>query len=195
MLGKLLQGRYQVVQILSAAEFCQTYLAQDTHQTSHPICVVKHFQLANNHPESLQTLRRLFHREVQALKKLGNYDQVPGLIDHFEDNQEFYLVQEFIAGHSLSVELQPGQPWSESQVVQLLQEVLGILQFVHSQGLIHRDIKPSNLIRRQQDNRLVLIDFGSVKQAWTQVVTAQGQTKKEVLLKRGRGGPTTHSTR
>ncbi len=87
-----------------------------------------------------------------------------------------------ILRHSLSVELQPGQPWSESQVVQLLQEVLGILQFVHSQGLIHRDIKPSNLIRREQDNRLVLIDFGSVKQAWTQVVTAQGQTKANFAL-------------
>jgi len=60
--------------------------------------------------------------------------------------------------------------WHESQVIQLLQEVLGILEFVHSHGLIHRDVKPSNLIRRQQDGRLFLIDFGSVNQAWTQVV-------------------------
>jgi len=57
-------------------------------------------------------------------------------------------------------------------MIQLLLEVLGILEFVHSHGLIHRD-KPSNLIRRQQDGRLVLIDFGSVKQAWMQVVTAR----------------------
>jgi len=57
-------------------------------------------------------------------------------------------------------------------MIQLLL-VLGILEFVHSHGLIHRDIKPSNLIRRQQDGRLVLIDFGSVKQAWMQVVTAR----------------------
>jgi len=62
-----------------------------------------------------------------------------------------------------------------------LQEVLGILEFVHSHGLIHRDIKPSNLIRRQ-DGRLVLIDFGSVKQAWMQVVTAQGQTNTRLQL-------------
>jgi len=67
-------------------------------------------------------------------------------------------------------------------VIQLLQEVLGILEFVHSHGLIHRDIKPSNLIRRQQDGRLVLIDFGSVKQAWMQVVTAKDRHPPRLQL-------------
>jgi serine/threonine-protein kinase len=176
MLGKLLQGRYQVVQILSAGGFCQTYLAQDTQVHDYPTCVVKHLKPASNHPDSLQTLRWLFTGEAQALAKLGNHNRIPQLLAHFEENLEFYLVQEFIPGHLLSAELQPGHCWNESQVIQLLQEVLGILEFVHSHGLIHRDIKPSNLIRRQQDGRLVLIDFGSVKQAWTQVVRMQGLT-------------------
>ncbi len=175
MLGKLLQGRYQVIQILSAGGFCQTYLAQDTYLPDHPTCVVKNLKLPSNHPDSLQTLRWLFTGEAQALKKLGNHDQIPQLLAYFEDNLEFYLVQEFVAGHSLSAELQPGYRWNQSQVIQMLQEILGILEFVHGHGLIHRDIKPSNIIRRQ-DDRLVLIDFGSVKQAWTQVVTMQGQT-------------------
>ena len=183
MLGKLLQGRYQIVQVLGSGGFCETYLAQDICQAGHPTYVIKHLKPVSNYSDSLQTLRQVFHREAQALKKLGNYDQVPELVDHFEDNQEFYLVQAFIVGHPLSAELQPDHRWTESQVVQLLQEVLDILEFVHSQGLIHRDIKPSNLIRRQQDNRLVLIDFGSsVKQAWTQVVTAQRQTNDTIAL-------------
>ncbi len=176
MLGKLVKRRYQVVQILGAGGLCQTYLAQDTDRPGYPTCFVKHFKAASNHPESVQTLRRLFTREAQALKKLGQYDQVPKLLADFEEDQEFYLVQEFIAGHPLSTELLPNYRWTESQVVQMLQEVLSILKFVHSHGLIHRDIKPSHLIRRQQDSRLVLIDFSSVKLVWTQVVTAQGQT-------------------
>ncbi len=187
MLGKLLQGRYRVIQVLSGGGFCLTYIAQDTHLLAQPICVVKHLKSVSKHPSGVQTLRRLFTREVQALKKLGNYDQVPQLLDHFEEDQEFYLVQEFIEGHSLTAELLPDDRWSESQVVQLLQEVLGILELVHSHGMIHRDIKPSNLIRRQQDNRLVLIDFGSVKQVWTQVVTAQGQTNTSIAF----GAPAT----
>ena len=175
MLGKLLEGRYQVVQILSSGGFCQTYLAQDTHTPGHPTCVVKHLKPASNTPNSIQTLRWLFSGEAQALKKLGDHNQIPQLLDNFEDNQEFYLVQEFVQGHTLSAEMPSGRRWSESQVFKLLQEVLDILQFIHSQGLIHRDIKPNNLLRRKQDNRFVLIDFGSVKQAWSQVITLQGQ--------------------
>jgi serine/threonine-protein kinase len=175
MLGKLLERRYQVVQVLSAGGFCQTYLAKDTLLPDRPTCVVKHLQPANNSPTSLQTLRWLFTGEAQALEKLGSHDQIPQLLAHFEEDQQFYLVQEFIDGNPLNVEMPPGHRWSESQVFQLLQEILDILQFIHSQGLIHRDIKPNNLLRRKQDNRFVLIDFGSVKQAWTQVITLQGQ--------------------
>ena len=177
MLGKLLQGRYQVIQILSVGGFCQTYLAQDIFILGHPTCVVKHLLPINNYPDSLETLRQLFNKEAKALKKLGKYDRVPQLLAHFEENQNFYLVQEFIEGHTLSEELQPGHCWNEDQVIQLLQEILVILEFVHCHGLIHRDIKPTNLIRRQLDGRLVLIDFGSVKQAWTQAVTVPGKTR------------------
>ena len=182
MLGKLLQGRYQVVQVLSAGRFCQTYIAEDTYQVDRPNCVVKHFLPVDNSKNLLPTLKQLFNREVAALKKLGNYPQVPQLLAHFEENQEFYLVQEFIAGSPLSDELKPGQKWSESQVIDLLQEVLGILSLIHRYGLIHRDVKPNNLIRRQKDRRLVLIDFGSVKQAWMQVVTVQGKTSASYAI-------------
>lgn len=175
MLGKLLQGRYQIVQVLSAGGFSQTYLAKDTWSPNH-LTVVKHLLRTSDEPESLQTLRQVFSREVEALSKLGNYDQVPQLLADFEENQEFYLVQEFIIGHDLSTELESGKRWSESAVVQLLQEVLSILEYVHNHGLIHRDLKPSNLIRRQQDGKLVLVNFGSVKQVWTQVVTVHGKT-------------------
>jgi len=187
MLGKLVRDRYQIVQILSTTELCHTYLAKDTHQQHPTTCIVKNFQSVSDHPESLVTLRGLFLREVEALKRLGDYDRVPQLLDYFEANQAFYLVQEFVAGNPLSTEFEPGHTWSESQVVELLQEVLLILEFVHSHGLIHRDIQPSHIIRRRQDDRLVLVDFGSVKQAWTQVVTNQGKTNSNYFL----SGPAT----
>lgn len=172
----MLQGRYQVVQLFSAGGFCQTYLAKDTCQQSHPICVVKHILPANYQPQSLQTVKQLVAEEAEALKKLDGYDQVPQLLDRFEENLEFYLVQEFIEGRPLSTELQRGFRWGESFVIQLLQEVLEILEVVHAHGLIHGDIKPSNLIRRRQDERIVLIDFGSVKQASTQIATTRAKT-------------------
>jgi serine/threonine-protein kinase len=171
-----LQGeRYQVVQVLSQGIFCQTYLVEDTHLPERPTRVVKHFLPSSQCPIPVEIRRRLFTREVEALKKLDNYDLVPHLLTHFEDNLEFYLVQEFIEGHPLNVELWAGHRWSESKVFQLLQEILDILDFVHSYGLIHRDVKPSNIIRRKQDNRLVLIDFGAVKPIWNQLLKSQGK--------------------
>jgi serine/threonine-protein kinase len=176
MIGKLLGGRYQVVGILGTGGFGQTFAASDTHRPGSPECVVKHLKPASSNSSFLQSARRLFQSEAETLEKLGSHDQIPRLLAYFEENQEFYLVQDFIQGHSLNVELQPGQIWHESQVRQLLREVLSILEFVHNNGVIHRDIKPNNLIKRHQDGKVVLVDFGSVKQAWTQVITELGQT-------------------
>ncbi|MBH8555474.1 serine/threonine protein kinase [Nostocaceae cyanobacterium CENA357] len=174
--SKLLGERYQVVQVLGQGAFCQTYMVQDTDLPSHPTRVVKHFLPSSRYCIPVEIRRRLFTREVEALKKLTNYDLVPHVLASFEDNLEFYLVQEFIEGHPLSVELSPGYCWSERKVFQLLQEILGILNFVHAQGLIHRDVKPNNIIRRKQDNRLILIDFGAVKPIWDELVRGQGET-------------------
>lgn len=176
MRGKLLGGRYQILEVLANGGFGQTYIALDMHRPGTPECVVKHLQPASVNSGHLQNARRLFQTEAEILEQLGNHAQIPRLLAYFEENQEFYLVQEFIQGHTLSVELHPGRRWSENQVYQLLQEVLGILVFVHGRGVIHRDIKPDNIIRRSGDGKLVLVDFGSVKQAWTQVITTPLQS-------------------
>jgi serine/threonine-protein kinase len=182
MLGRLLDGRYQVVQVLSVGGFGKTYIAEDTRRPGNPKCVVKHLKPASNEPNYLQTARRLFISEAETLEQLGNHDQIPRLLAYFEENQEFFLVQEFIVGRSLSVELQPGYYWTESQVIQLLKDVLGILAFIHSYGVIHRDIKPDNLIRRASDGKLVLIDFGAVKQVRSQMTTAQNPMNATVAI-------------
>lgn len=180
VLGKLLHDRYKVVQLLSAQGLCSTYIAQDTYLPHQPSCIVKHFHASSNDAESLLNLRQLFQREVEALAKL-QCDCIPRLLAYFEDNQQFYLVQEYIIGNRLSAELLPGEKWDESRVVRMLQEVLRILAYIHSNGLIHRDITPNNIIRRQQDQCLVLVNFSTVKQTWTQVVTLQGKTSSSLI--------------
>jgi serine/threonine protein kinase, bacterial len=181
MIGKLLDHRYQVIRVLAMGGFGQTYIAQDTRRPGNPICVVKHLKPGTD-PRVFDTAKRLFNNEAETLEKLGNHDQIPRLLAYFDENQEFYLVQEYIEGHTLTEELIPGKRWSESQVIQLLQEVLEILEFVHRQGVIHRDIKPDNIIRRASDNKLVLVDFGAVKQLRTQMVAVGGQASATVVI-------------
>ncbi|MHC5936731.1 protein kinase domain-containing protein [Nostoc sp.] len=167
IIGKLLQGRYQIVQTLSAGVFGETYIAVDVDYPQNPKCVVKQIKVSSSEPGYLEMLRLLFLTETQTLKLLGSHQQIPEFIACFEENEQFYLVQECIEGHALTAELpinqQWGCLWTESEVVEFLIDVLGILESVHSQGVIHCDIKPENLIRRNSDRKLVLIDFGSIQ--------------------------------
>ncbi|MGC1394218.1 MAG: tetratricopeptide repeat protein [Coleofasciculaceae cyanobacterium] len=172
-----LGGRYKIISLLGAGGFGQTFLAHDLHLPGHPQCVVKQLKPQSTDASSLETARRLFDIEAQVLYELGNHDQIPRLLAHFEDNQEFYLAQELIDGELLSQELAAAPPWSEVRVLALLQDILQVLAFVHQEQVIHRDIKPSNLIRRREDGKMVLIDFGAVKQVSTQVASRKGQTK------------------
>jgi serine/threonine protein kinase/Flp pilus assembly protein TadD len=170
MIGQLLDNRYQITAILAAGGFGQTYKAADTRRPGSPTCVVKQLKPQRTDPAALDIARRLFWSEAETLEQLGRHPQIPQLLAYFEDQGQFYLVQELIDGHPLSVDLPPQTAaWPEARVIQLLQELLPLLSFVHSQEVIHRDIKPDNLIRRRSDGRLVLIDFGTVKQVRTQL--------------------------
>lgn len=171
-----LGGRYEIVRPLGVGGFGQTFLARDLHLPDHPLCVVKQLKPQVSSLAQMQIARRLFDTEAKVLYKLGSHDQIPRLLAHFEEQQDFYLAQELVEGHALSEELRPGQPWTPEQVVALLSDLLGVLVFVHQHNVIHRDIKPSNLIRRQRDGRIVLIDFGAVKQVSTQLMASNTGT-------------------
>ncbi|HEY9611769.1 serine/threonine-protein kinase, partial [Allocoleopsis sp.] len=164
VLGKFLNGRYKIIQVLSTGDFGQTYVAEDSWLSGTPQCVVKFFKPQGHHPKRGEICKRRFTSDAEALRKLGTHEQLPQFLDAFEDEQGFYLVRELIVGESLSAELPfdlyDNKRWSELKCLELLEDVLGILEFVHSQGIIHGDIKPSNLIRRLSDGKLVLIDFG-----------------------------------
>jgi serine/threonine protein kinase, bacterial len=178
----LLSDRYKLIKTLGAGGMGRTYIAEDTQRPGNPKCVVKQLKPIRNDAEFLETARRLFNSEAEMLEKLGNHDQIPRLLAYFEQNQEFYLVQELIDGQPLSAEMSPGEQWSETQVIQLLQEVSSILAFVQTHHVIHRDIKPDNIMRRYSDNKFVLIDFGAVKQVRMQQLTNTGQTSFTVAV-------------
>ncbi|NET89803.1 MAG: protein kinase [Kamptonema sp. SIO1D9] len=182
MIGELLAGHYRVLEKLGGGGFGQTYIAEDTHRPGNPHCVVKHLKPASNNPKVLETARKFFQKEAETLESLGNHDRIPRLLAYFEENEQFYLVQEYIEGHTLAKELTPNQPWEESKVIALLQEILPILDFIHTQGVIHRDLKPDNLIRRSSDDKLVLIDFGAIKQLRNQTITESGELSVTVAI-------------
>ena len=176
MIGQLLAGHYRILQVLGAGGFGQTYITEDLHLPGNPKCVLKHLKPASADPALLSMARQLFEKEAIVLQQLGTHDRIPRLFAYFEQEQEFYLVQEYAIGHTLTQEFQAGIKWQESLVIELLEEVLEILVFIHSKGVIHRDIKPDNIIRRDSDRHLVLIDFGAIKQVRNQQALNGQQT-------------------
>ena len=158
----LLHERYRILGILGKGGFGATFAASDLSLPGNPICVVKQLRPSTDDPNIFRIAKELFEREAETLRKVVIHPQVPRLLDYFENNQQFYLVQEYVEGDNLYEEVKKRGPFSEAGVKQFLSELLPILKYIHEQKVIHRDIKPANLIRRQTDLKLVLIDFGAV---------------------------------
>ncbi|MEH1901124.1 MAG: protein kinase [Nostoc sp.] len=178
----ILRNRYKIIKLLGSGSFGITYLAEDLDLPDHPLCVVKNLRQRQS-PEELQIFINFFNKEAKALYRLGReYTQIPQLFAHFEEEGEFYLVQEYIDGHDLSQEIFSGNKLSEANVTQLLKEILEVLTIIHNQNIIHRDIKAQNLMRRNSDGKIVLIDFGSVKEISKLTVNPQEVTNVSVVI-------------
>ncbi|MBD2353620.1 tetratricopeptide repeat protein [Tolypothrix sp. FACHB-123] len=163
----LLDNRYRATELLGAGGMGRNFLAMDERTPSKKRCVIKQFfpavQIVNN-PTAYQKAVELFNREAATLDTLGdNFSKIPRLLANIEQDKRLYFVQEFIDGQNLLQELQQQGIYTETQIVQLLTELLPTLKFIHERGVIHRDIKPENIMRRR-DRELILIDFGISKE-------------------------------
>lgn len=160
----LFRNRYRVLRTLGRGGFGVTFLARDMALPGYPLCVIKQLCPKVNNPSALRKASERFEREAKTLSQLGSHSQIPRLLDYFQINGEFFLVQEYVHGQTLVKEVRKKGPLSEAAVKQFLVEILPVLSYIHSKQVIHRDIKPPNIIRCEDDGRLVLIDFGAVKE-------------------------------
>ncbi|MBD1878574.1 serine/threonine-protein kinase, partial [Coleofasciculus sp. FACHB-T130] len=170
----LLKDRYRAIKPIGQGGFGRTFLAVDEDKPSKPRCVIKQFYPQAQGTSTVKKAIELFNQEAMRLDELGKHSQIPELLAYFTQDDRQYLVQEFIDGQNLAQELAQVGAFSESQICQLLNDLLSVLQFVHSQQVIHRDIKPENIIRRSRDRKLVLVDFGASKVATTNALNQTG---------------------
>ncbi|HAC64339.1 MAG TPA: serine/threonine protein kinase, partial [Cyanothece sp. UBA12306] len=182
--GDIFHQHYKIIARLGSGGFGKTYQAQDLANPNHPLCVIKEIiQPQSSDPDILQEVEKRFLREGKTLALLGEHPQIPKLFEYFTEDQKFYLIQEYIDGHDLSQEISPGcLPLSETEIRQILRDVLEVLAFVHQQQIIHRDLKPSNLRRRKKDGKIILLDFGAVKEIGTMATTYPGEENRTIAI-------------
>ena len=179
----ILRNRYKILKELGRGGFSVTYLAVDMDLPGNPKCVVKQLKTRQSSQTILQIAKKLFNREAQVLYRLGKgHKQIPEMLAHFEENDEFYLVQEFVDGYDLTKEIKLRHRLGEDKVIKLLQEILEVLAFVHENNVIHRDIKLRNIMRRREDGKIVLIDFGAVKEIKGLVKNEQGYVNSTLII-------------
>ncbi len=159
----LLKERYRAIKPIGQGGFGITFLAVDEDKPSKPRCVIKQFYPQAQGTNTVQKAVELFTQEAMRLDELGKHPQIPELLAYFTQDDRQFLVQEFIDGQNLAEELAQNGAFNETQIRQLLNNLLSVLQFCHQRQVIHRDIKPENIIRRATSNELVLVDFGAAK--------------------------------
>ena len=159
-----LQERYQAIKLIGQGGFGRTFKAIDYSKPSRPYCVIKLFFPSVQGTDTIEKASELFEKEAIQLEKLGKHPQIPELFAYLnhDDNRQ-YLVQEYIEGQNLEQELRSQGVFNEAKIKALLTDILPVLDFIHSQGVVHRDIKPENIIRRNSDKKAVLVDFGASK--------------------------------
>lgn len=179
----LLNNRYQIIRELGAGGFGNTYLAEDTQMPSRRCCVIKQLKPTTYNPEVHQLIKERFAREAAVLEKLGEKSaQIPKLYAYFSERGQFYLVQEWIEGTTLTNKVKELGVLTEAEVKDILVSLLPVLDFVHSQGIVHRDIKPDNIILRFADRQPVLIDFGAVRETVATHLNSQGYTVSSIIV-------------
>jgi serine/threonine protein kinase, bacterial len=182
---RLLSDRYQILQTLGSGGFGETFLAEDTHMPSRRRCVVKQLHPTQNNPALEKLIRDRFQREAAMLEELsGGNRQIPALYAYFysEIDRQYYIVQEWIDGDTLSSLITKQGVLDENQVRRILTDILPVFSYIHSKSIIHRDIKPDNIILRHSDKLPVLIDFGAVREAMGTIMNSQGQPTQSIVI-------------
>ena len=153
----ILQDRYKLINVVAEGGENVVYLAKDTHTQERVILKRTKNGLA---PEN----RNTWQRETLLLKQL-HIDTVAKVYDtfvHVSDMVAYgYVVQQYIEGETLDKEFHRKR-YTSSEILTIIQDILSIVCQLQefSPPILHRDIKPSNIIRRQQDDTLILLDFG-----------------------------------
>lgn len=185
----LLGGRYIVERPIAQGGFGATFLARDRYTPAMKRCVVKLLQPVGLTSSQMVIAKQMFEREATVLEDLGTHPQIPDLLAYFEvqsgQDEFFYLVQEFVDGFTLEQIVEQHGAIAETDVLEIMQSLLPVLQFIHEKGSIHRDIKPANIMVRKLDQTYFLLDFGAVKQVAGAV---QGQ-KSTGIFTPGYGAP------
>jgi serine/threonine-protein kinase len=170
LVGRVLDGRYEIVQRLARGGMATVYLATDRRLTRTVAVKVMHEGLGDD-----QEFTRKFDREARAAARLS-HPNIVSVFDQGLDAGRPYIVMEYVEGRTLRNVITTEAPLDPIRALDLIEPVVAAVAAAHEAGLIHRDIKPENVLISDR-GRVKVVDFGLAK-----AITAQTATATEGLL-------------
>ncbi|WP_436860698.1 Stk1 family PASTA domain-containing Ser/Thr kinase [Staphylococcus caeli] len=156
MIGKMISERYEVAKKLGGGGMSTVYLAEDT--ILNRKVAIKAIGIPNGEKE--ETIKR-FEREVHNLTQLS-HENIVNVFDVTEDDENFYLVMEYIEGPTLSEYIQKNQPIAPETALNFTNQIIEGIKHAHDTKIVHRDIKPQNILV-DKNKTLKILDFGIAK--------------------------------
>ncbi|WP_086518219.1 Stk1 family PASTA domain-containing Ser/Thr kinase [Clavibacter michiganensis] len=166
MIGRLLDGRYQVRSRIARGGMATVYVATDLRLERRVAVKVMHGHLADD-----SAFRDRFIQEARSAARLA-HPNVVNVFDQGQDSDMAYLVMEYLPGMTLRELLQEYERLTPEQTLDILEAVLSGLAAAHKAGIVHRDLKPENVLLAD-DGRIKIGDFGLARAVSANTATGQ----------------------
>jgi len=164
MVGRLLDGRYQIRSRIARGGMATVYLATDLRLERRVAIKVMHGHLADD-----SQFKERFIQEARSAARLA-HPNVVNVFDQGQDSDMAYLVMEYLPGITLRDLLHEHHVLTTEQTLDILEAVLAGLAAAHKAGIVHRDLKPENVLLAD-DGRIKIGDFGLARAASANTAT------------------------
>jgi serine/threonine protein kinase len=166
MIGRLIDGRYQVRSRIARGGMATVYVATDLRLERRVAIKIMHGHLADD-----SSFKNRFVQEARSAARLAH----PNVVNVFDQGQDFdmaYLVMEYLPGITLRDLLKDRGALTSEQTIDIAHAVLSGLAAAHNAGIVHRDLKPENVLLAD-DGRVKIGDFGLARAASANTATGQ----------------------
>jgi serine/threonine protein kinase len=164
MVGRVIKGRYKLIDERGRGSFATVYVARDTENNHIYAVKVMHLELSND-----GELLARFQREAHIHLNLSD-PHIVRIVDYGNDNQMHYIVMEYIDGQNLKYDMITHGPMEPLRALNYTRQIVEGLDTAYKQGVVHRDIKPQNILINGKDV-VKIVDFGLARSRETVTLT------------------------
>jgi len=170
LVGRLVDGRYEVVSRIARGGMATVYLAVDRRLDREVALKVMHPHLAEGAQGGAFIAR--FRREARSAARL-THPGIVGVLDQGLDGETSYLTMEYVDGSNVRRRLAEQGALRVGEALRITEAVLDALSAAHRTGLVHRDVKPENVLIAS-DDRVRVADFGLARAVTEVTATTTG---------------------